>query len=29
MFDEAGENELLLAALVQLGAKGGSIGAAA
>ncbi|WUS53235.1 hypothetical protein OG213_41005 [Streptomyces mirabilis] len=29
MFDEAGENELLLAALTQLGAKGGSIGAAA
>ncbi|SOE26103.1 hypothetical protein SAMN05442782_2858 [Streptomyces sp. OK228] len=29
MFDEAGENELLLAALMQLGAKGGSIGAAA
>ncbi len=29
MFDEASENELLLAALMQLGAKGGSIGAAA
>ncbi|MFF3465278.1 hypothetical protein ACWCQN_33200 [Streptomyces sp. NPDC001984] len=29
MFDEAGEDELLLAAMVQLGAKGGSIGGAA
>ncbi|MER5470062.1 hypothetical protein ABZX90_23070 [Streptomyces sp. NPDC002935] len=29
MFDEAGENELLLAAMMQLGAKGGSTGAAA
>jgi hypothetical protein len=29
MFDEAGEDELLLAAMMQLGAKGGSIGAAA
>ncbi|MFD8722447.1 hypothetical protein ACFV2H_31860 [Streptomyces sp. NPDC059629] len=29
MFDEAGEDELLLAAMMKLGAKGGSIGAAA
>ncbi|MDF3299612.1 hypothetical protein [Streptomyces tropicalis] len=29
MFDEAGEDELLLAAMMQLGARGGSIGAAA
>ncbi|MFS4097423.1 hypothetical protein [Streptomyces sp. AF1A] len=29
MFDEAGEDELLLAAMMQLGAKGGSMGAAA
>lgn len=29
MFDEASENEVLLAAMMQLGAKGGSIGAAA
>lgn len=29
MFDEAGEDELLLAAMMQLGAKGGSIGGAA
>ncbi|MGW4562284.1 hypothetical protein ACWEN3_07665 [Streptomyces sp. NPDC004561] len=29
MFDEAGEDELLLAAMTQLGARGGSLGAAA